>query len=98
LLLFKPWGQGTRLRDEGESWASAFDRFLLACPERFKSIIDNMQILHECKDSRDDHFLNRRTRFSLAPEYTRQLAGEGDLATENLDIDLIGHLDSIEKT
>jgi len=23
---------------------------------------DNMQILHECKDSRDDHFMNRRNR------------------------------------
>ena len=98
LLLFKPWGKGTRLRGDDESWASAFDKFLVGCPSHYKIIMDNMQLLHECKDSRDDHYLNRRSRVALAPEFTREIAGDGELAAENLDVDLIAHLESIERT
>lgn len=37
----------------------AFDEFAQTCDLFSKSRMDNMQVLHECKDSRDDHFARR---------------------------------------
>ncbi|KAF9001048.1 hypothetical protein BDZ89DRAFT_894134, partial [Hymenopellis radicata] len=54
LILFKPWGSAADLRRQGESWPSAFDRFEKDAPSHAKFVINNMQLLHECRDSRDD--------------------------------------------
>ncbi|KDQ54423.1 hypothetical protein JAAARDRAFT_135819, partial [Jaapia argillacea MUCL 33604] len=62
LILFKPWRSVRDLRKNGESWKEAFVNFLPECPARLKAIMDNMQIWHECRDSRDGHFKNRRLR------------------------------------
>ncbi|KAJ3905608.1 hypothetical protein F5879DRAFT_763988, partial [Lentinula edodes] len=56
LMLFKPWRTGLDLRTPFQSWEDAFDVFLHSCPDTVKAILENMQILHECRDSRDDHF------------------------------------------
>jgi len=63
LILFKPWRHAADLCEVGQTWESSFNEFMEHCPERFKVIMNNMQILHECKDSRDDHFANRRNRY-----------------------------------
>ena len=60
LILFKPWRDARDLRSEGQSWEDAFKTFLLSCSEEVKFKMDNMQILHECRDSRDDHFAEKR--------------------------------------
>ncbi|KAK0452779.1 uncharacterized protein EV420DRAFT_1244913, partial [Desarmillaria tabescens] len=54
LLLFKPWVSAGDLHDVGQTWETAFSEFIkMAGPEVLK-VINNMQIMHECKDSRDD--------------------------------------------
>ncbi|KAJ7435205.1 hypothetical protein B0H11DRAFT_1630396, partial [Mycena galericulata] len=53
LILFKPWRHASDLIGEGQSWMDAYREFLEECPEDVLTIIDNMQLLHECKDSRD---------------------------------------------
>ncbi|KAJ7110811.1 hypothetical protein C8R43DRAFT_826286, partial [Mycena crocata] len=53
LILFKPWRHANDLRHANQTWSQAYEQFLLTCPEYVTSCIDNMQILHECKDSRD---------------------------------------------
>ncbi|KIL63477.1 hypothetical protein M378DRAFT_79693, partial [Amanita muscaria Koide BX008] len=62
LILFKPWRTAFDLRASQESWATAFDRFKTSslCSHEFQDIMNNMQMLHECKDSRDEHFCQRR--------------------------------------
>lgn len=60
LILFKPWKHACDLRSPGQSWSDAFEHFLRLCPTDKKAVMDNMQILHECRDSRDDHFAERR--------------------------------------
>ncbi|KAF6764426.1 hypothetical protein DFP72DRAFT_799787, partial [Ephemerocybe angulata] len=55
LILFKPWRNVADLRTQGQSWIEAFDEFVKTCAPISKSRMDNMQVLHECKDSRDDH-------------------------------------------
>ncbi|KDQ13898.1 hypothetical protein BOTBODRAFT_110916, partial [Botryobasidium botryosum FD-172 SS1] len=55
LILFKPWQNAADLREPGQAWPDAFDDFMGSCPERHQQIMTNMQLLHECKDSKDDH-------------------------------------------
>ncbi|KAH7931396.1 hypothetical protein BV22DRAFT_998505, partial [Leucogyrophana mollusca] len=54
LIFFKPWTNPSDLRIKGQSWNDAFDQFLVDCPDRFRFVMKNMQIFHECRDSRDD--------------------------------------------
>ncbi|KAK0436843.1 uncharacterized protein EV420DRAFT_1281066, partial [Desarmillaria tabescens] len=59
LLLFKPWFHASDLRANGQTWINTFRQFHESCGTHIVSIMDNMQILHECRDSRDDHFAQR---------------------------------------
>ncbi|KAK0452805.1 uncharacterized protein EV420DRAFT_1273617, partial [Desarmillaria tabescens] len=59
LIFFKPWYSATDLRTKGETWSAAFKIFFNNNP-RWQQHLDNMQILHECRDSRDNHFEHRR--------------------------------------
>ncbi|KAG1779166.1 hypothetical protein EV702DRAFT_966578, partial [Suillus placidus] len=54
LILFKLWRSVSDLKQGTQSWTEAFDMFLHTCSPTVASILNNMQILHECKDSRDD--------------------------------------------
>ncbi|KAF8164638.1 hypothetical protein K438DRAFT_1472400, partial [Mycena galopus ATCC 62051] len=53
LVLFKPWRRCIDLISDSQTWIEAYEECLETCPGRTLAIIDNMQILHECKDSRD---------------------------------------------
>ncbi|KAJ8582753.1 hypothetical protein M405DRAFT_692565, partial [Rhizopogon salebrosus TDB-379] len=54
LILFRPWRTVSDLKHVNETWVDAFHSFKLTCSEYILHILDNMQILHECKDNRDD--------------------------------------------
>ncbi|KAJ7109669.1 hypothetical protein C8R43DRAFT_829580, partial [Mycena crocata] len=60
LILFKPWRHCKDLLSKDQTWLTAYDEFLLECSPEVRAVIDNMQLLHECKDSRDAHYANRR--------------------------------------
>ena len=60
LILFKPWRTVQGLRHPQYSWAEVFDNYLPNCLEKWKTVMNNMQVLHECRDSHDDHFAKRR--------------------------------------
>ncbi|KAJ7438275.1 hypothetical protein B0H11DRAFT_1752945, partial [Mycena galericulata] len=60
LILFKPWRHAEDLRHSNQSWSDAFAQFTRDCSPDILDCIDNMQILHECKDSRDAHYASRR--------------------------------------
>ncbi|KAJ7049296.1 hypothetical protein C8F01DRAFT_931747, partial [Mycena amicta] len=53
LILFKPWRSPQDLKLPTESWTDAYDAFMRDCPNEFMAKMNNMQVLHECKDSRD---------------------------------------------
>ncbi|KAJ7572176.1 hypothetical protein C8J56DRAFT_757775, partial [Mycena floridula] len=54
LILFKPWAHPSDLRNDNESWSETYQTFLTNADARVKRLIDNMQVLHECRDARDD--------------------------------------------
>ena len=55
LILFKPWRDATDLRKKNETWAAAFDEFKVNCSTEIKILMDNMQLLHECRENGHDH-------------------------------------------
>ncbi|KIK53153.1 hypothetical protein GYMLUDRAFT_146703, partial [Collybiopsis luxurians FD-317 M1] len=56
LIFFKPWRSPSDLREDNQSWSQAFEAFIKTqCDVQTRKIINNMQLLHECRDSRDDH-------------------------------------------
>ncbi|PVF90808.1 hypothetical protein CPB86DRAFT_720528, partial [Serendipita vermifera] len=52
LILFKPWRSPGDLKQESQSWTSAFDCHVFS--DELKAIIDNIVVLHECKDARNN--------------------------------------------
>lgn len=62
LVLFRPWGHAKDLWDTNQSWSEAFYTFMKICAPEKTKVMDSMQILQECKDSQDDHFLNWHSR------------------------------------
>ncbi|KAG1839845.1 hypothetical protein C8R48DRAFT_558532, partial [Suillus tomentosus] len=54
LMLFVPWSVPGDLLGSCVSWSERFERFVEECSPRFLYVMKNMQILHECRDSRDD--------------------------------------------
>jgi len=101
LIFFKPWREALDLKSKEQSWEDAYNDFLSSCPLRFKKIIDNMQILHECKDCRDDHFVHhhaRRTSLRVSQEITSSAHYDeaDDLTVNAEDDDILTHLESIE--
>ncbi|KAF9516212.1 hypothetical protein BS47DRAFT_1267723, partial [Hydnum rufescens UP504] len=54
LLLFKPWKSPFDLHTQDETWKEAFDKWKPNLKPYHASIIENMQRLHECKDSHDE--------------------------------------------
>ncbi|KAJ7508924.1 hypothetical protein B0H11DRAFT_2432219, partial [Mycena galericulata] len=55
LIFFKPWRHAADLRGHHTSWETAFEEFARTCAPAVTEKMENMQILHECRDSRDDH-------------------------------------------
>lgn len=103
LIFFKPWRTAISLREGHTTWSSAFDAFQSHCSPEFSSMMNNMQILHECRDSRDDHFAersnNRRTRAQQLPgSAAADSVFEDDvLATADTEADVLQHMQSISQ-
>ncbi len=99
LILFKPWSSSHDLREEGQSWVDAFKRFSESAGPSILKVLDNMQILHECQDSRDNHYAARRAKMANASPYgfgvgsrvEDDFGGDGD--TEDA---LLHHLQSLD--
>ncbi|KAF6753110.1 hypothetical protein DFP72DRAFT_849477 [Ephemerocybe angulata] len=62
LIFFKPWMCKNDLKHPTESWLEAFQSWANTAPAEHLQRVKNMQILHECRDSRDDHNAQRRAR------------------------------------
>ena len=99
LILFKPWRTAFDLRMVAEPWAAAFNNFKKStfCPPEFQSIMDNMKLLHKCKDCHDNHFREQRHHVALAPEIVGGEPAVIENAVEDVDnIEVLQHLQSID--
>ncbi|KAF8233000.1 hypothetical protein L208DRAFT_1269241, partial [Tricholoma matsutake] len=82
------------------SWETALDNFNRStlCSDEFKQMMNNMQLLHECKDSHDNHFCERRNcQLQLAPEIATNDTMAIKDALEGIDdSQILQHLESID--
>ena len=60
LILFKPWRTGEDLQTPDQTWADMFDEFVKTCDDSTRSILNNMQVLHKCRDAKDVEDQRRR--------------------------------------
>jgi hypothetical protein len=99
LVFFKPWRCVSDLRTPGQSWQDSFNEYLENAPIRFKKLMDNMQIQHECRDSRDDHYARRRQKqksFRLAETLIGSRHTDDDFGWNDDDESrVLEHLESI---
>jgi hypothetical protein len=101
LILFKPWRSVCDLKQAEQSWTDSFEKFRRICDKKIDSVLNNMQILHECKDSRDDHFVNHQLQHKLAGISTEIFSyshgfNEDDIFTDDTDEDILTHLESVD--
>ena len=91
LILFKPWQKEADLRGDSTTWTEAFEEFQKSCTKETRKVMDNMQILHECKDSKDSHYRMRKNRAAQSQRSTR---GQ-DQDQPNMD-EVLDHIESVE--
>ena len=61
-ILFKPWHNASNLCNPGQTWQEVFTQFKEECLLQYLEIMNNMQLLHKCKDSHNDHFAQCQSR------------------------------------
>jgi hypothetical protein len=100
LTLFVPWRTVTDICDISQTWEDAFKSRQHLILRHSWTIIENIQLLHECKKDRDDHLLQviaeAQTDNSLVDPVlipTNQV--DGEYGTDDSDdlLELLGNLD-----
>ena len=90
LIIFKPWRTEADLRGDFMDWPEAFHTFLSSCTIEIREVMDNMQILHECKDSKNNHY---HTRVNRVLPNERTTARDPDQPSMD---EIMDHIDSVE--
>lgn len=101
LTLFVPWRTVSDLCDVNQKWEEALKSRQHLISSHSQKIIDNIQLLHECKKDRDEHLLQ-----TIAEAQTENDTIDPDLLPANQDaydeydsqdsedlLELLGHLD-----
>ena len=96
LVMFKPWRVVGDLRTPGQTWVNAFDEFMEACNNSIRVVLDNMQVLHECRDAKDVEDRHRRDarRDNMRPGWSKR-NGVEQFAGDVFEDDLLDHIDSV---
>ncbi|KAI0745899.1 hypothetical protein C8Q76DRAFT_577991, partial [Earliella scabrosa] len=70
IMFFLPWRCPGDMRRATETWSEAYDRKEHLIKEGYKSIMENMNVLSECKDARDRVSRMRAARLNGSPRET----------------------------
>lgn len=90
LILFKPWRTEADLRGNAEDWPEAFHRFSESCTPETRRILENIQLLHECKDSSKSMWGRRNRMMDKERRAARKDSEEAEMD------EIIDHIDSVE--
>ena len=99
LMLFRPWREPRQLRETGDEWSKTYQDFSTAMKGNHRLVVDNMQILHECRDSRDDHMQTRarqRGSFKGGGLFVGNADPEDELAEVDM-AEVLEHLEDIDR-
>lgn len=107
LTLFVPWRSVSDLCDAGQKWEDAFKSRQYRITASSWNIIENIQLLHECKKDRDEHLLQVITEAQvdddsvdpiLFPADQRVDGGPDDESDSEDLLQLLGSLDECSIT
>jgi hypothetical protein len=106
LTLFVPWRNVTDLCDINQTWENAFESRKDLISAYSWKIIENIQLLHECKKDRDEHLLQviaeaQVDNDSIEPTFLPSNQGaDGEYEVDDIDdlIQLIGSVDEFTAT
>lgn len=78
LTLFKPWRHPRDLKEEGATWSDAFEQWVQHASERHVSLINNLDLLHHCRQESDKtrRQMRRNKKQRLPPNERMQFAQE----------------------
>ncbi|CAF2955136.1 unnamed protein product [Rotaria sp. Silwood2] len=101
LTLFVPWRTVTDLCDISQTWEDAFKSRQHLILRHSWTIIENIQLLHECKKDRDDHLLQVIAEAQTENDVVNPLLipaiqeVDGEYGTDDCDdlLELLGNLD-----
>jgi len=101
LTLFVPWRIATDLCDANQTWEHALKSRQNRISAQSWKIIENIQLLHECKKDRDEHLLQVITKAqtgndSIDPVLlpaNQDLHGEDDMIDSDVLLELLSSLD-----
>ena len=74
MILFVPWRRPSDLRNAEETWLQSYQRHESLIPAKHKMIVENMNVLSQCKDARDESATVRRAE---AMAFLRDGVGSG---------------------
>ena len=98
MMLFKPWRALSDLRDVSESWETMFDEFSPMMGGNHHQIMNNMQILHECRDSRNEHMQMRTWERAKGSDGHGAENGRPGNDLEEVDMsEVLDHLEDIDR-
>ena len=98
LILFKPWRTVHDLRNDAVPWDSVFASFSAQMEATHLKVIDNMQVLHECRDSRNDHMQTRVRERAKPNRRSRDEDSAPSNELEDLDMtEVLEHLEDIDR-
>jgi hypothetical protein len=101
LTLFVPWRTVTDLCDMDQTWEDSFKSRQNRISTHSWKIIENIQLLHECKKDRDEHLLQviaeaQTDNAAIDPVFlpaNQYFDGEDDVDDSEDLLELLGHLD-----
>jgi len=96
LILFKPWCTVEDLRLPDQTWADAFSEFMETAQSGVKTVLENMQVLHECHDAKDLEDRRRRDARRDNIQLGRSRRNEVEqFAGDVIEDELLNHIDSV---
>ena len=101
LTLFVPWRTVSDLCNINQTWEEAFKSRQHLISQHSWTIIENIQLLHECKKDRDDHLLQVIAEAQTESDtvdpailpVNEDFGGEYDMDDNNDLLELLGNLD-----
>jgi hypothetical protein len=95
LLLFKPWRNATDLRNQGDTWIVAFEIFKNECSSNIITLMNNMQLLHECRENGHDHYERLQRSRQIPTNYKRPSTTTLDDFGQQDNEAILEHLEAI---
>lgn len=97
MILFKPWRKVSELRDLDDSWVLAFEKFSATLHDDHQRVLNNMQVLNECRDSRNDH-MQTRVRQRTVDNSKQESHSRAGNDIEDVDMtEVLDHLEDIDR-